>query len=116
MKPQHRLSPVPLEHPSLSCVIDTAEAAMSICLARPDPETYGELASFALPIVDVDMRRQVAEALTAVIAQAEATRRNALKLPAGTAEVIASSEHIIVCAKRIWRLVDDQQGPDQYHR
>lgn len=116
MKPQHRLSLVPPEHPSLSCVIDTAEAAASTCLARSDLETYGDLAAFALPIIDVDMRHQIAEALTAIIAQAEATRRNALKLPAGGTEVIASSEHIIVCAKRIWRLIDDQQGPGEVRR
>lgn len=116
MKPQHHLSLVPPEHPSLSCVIDTGEAAASICLARPDPETYGELASFALPIIDADMRHQIAEALTAIIAQAEATRRNALKLPAGSLEVIASSKHIVVCAKRIWQLIDDPQDSGKRRR
>lgn len=60
--------------------------------------------------ITAGMRLQIADALTAIMLEAEAARRHSLR-PAGPPDVAASSEHIIACARRIWQLVADPREP-----
>lgn len=78
----------------------------------------GRSAAYALPVdgmtpgptADVELRRQIADMLTAIMMQAEAIRRNSVNSRMNEAAITASCEHIVECAARAWQLIAEQRG------
>ena len=100
MKPSQWRCMTQSERPNLSIVDEaTVLSGGSHTYAR------GEEMPAPLSWVEAGQRRQIADALTAIMVQAESVRRNSAGSQANEAAVASSCEHIVECAKRAWSLL-----------
>ncbi|WP_310205979.1 hypothetical protein [Ancylobacter sp. 3268] len=97
-------------------------------LERPSPLIVDEAAApkgpgaaYGLPVgrttptspANVELHRQMADVLTAIMMQAEAVRRNSVNSRVNEAAITASCEHIVECAKRAWQLIAEQSDSSE---
>lgn len=98
------------ERPSLSILDETAAraGAETACGQAVDMQA---VAGQAPPLQDdIELHRQIADALTAIMLQAEAVRRNSIHSRVNEAAVTSSCDHIVECAKRAWQLICEPPG------
>ncbi|MDQ0511514.1 hypothetical protein [Ancylobacter amanitiformis] len=93
------------ERPSLSVLDETA--------ALIGGETAcGQTVDMRVPLLgtDSELHHQIADALTAIMLQAEAMRRNSIHSRVNEAAITSSCHHIVECAKRAWQLIGEPPG------
>lgn len=100
MKPSQWRCMTQSERPNLS-IVDEATVLSGGKQAR---ERIDEVAVPPARL-DAGQRRQIADALTAIMVQAESVRRNSVNSQANEAAVTSSCEQIVECAKRAWQLI-----------
>lgn len=106
MKLSHWLDMTKMEPLSLFVMTDVTvpSARGEVGLRAVEDDTSSAMAGLSLP--------EIANALTAIMLQAEATRRHALLRGASDADVTPSCDRIVANAKRVWQLVADAAGPE----
>ncbi|WP_428032807.1 hypothetical protein [Ancylobacter sp.] len=68
----------------------------------------GDQVEEALSRAAVDQRGQIANALTGMMLQAAALRRNSINSGMNDAAITSSCDHLVECAKRVWQLLSEQ--------
>lgn len=106
MKLSHWLDMTKMEPLSLFVMTDvtvpSGRGEAGLCAVEADISRA--MAGLSLP--------EIANALTAIMLQAEATRRHALLRGASDADVTPSCDRIVANAKRVWQLIADAAGPE----
>ena len=99
------------ERPDLVILNDVAVSS-----GRGDPHGQAVDVWSSLYSTKSEFHHQIADALTAIMVQAEVARRKAITSQANEAEVTSSCEHIVACAKRVWQLVTDPPDSSSVRR
>ncbi|WP_428032610.1 hypothetical protein [Ancylobacter sp.] len=68
----------------------------------------GDEVEEALSRAAADQRGQIANALTGMMLQAAALRRNSINSGMNDPAITSSCDHLVECAKRVWQLLSEQ--------
>ena len=103
MQPSHWRVMTQSERPSLSIMDETA-------VPNGRTAAHAQAVDVRMPLLpaNAELHHQIADALTAIMLQAESVRRNSTNSQVNEAAVTSSCEHIIECAKRAWQLIVDR--------